>query len=268
MFECRSESWCSTKGWRPTGRSTRYQSLVVSGCSCGARVVQGRDVGLDVSEGDVSWASGSSDPVEVRVRGESGSDISGAGGRRTGRRPACGASRPVVLLRQGEARDEGGRARHRRSRPTLAPWVTRRTGLRSGPPEAFIWRGRLYVVRSVLATWRERRAGGARRLTRRSPRATGRRLPLRRGSGRSGASRRVPGLVLHAGVYDLAHDDSGADSGRSPGPAVQPVADDSSARPAGLPPPARPEKGEGAPGSGWSLVRAHRLIAPSPSTSP
>ena len=25
-------------------------------------------------------------------------------------------------------------------------------------PEAFIWRGRLYVVRDVLATWRERRA--------------------------------------------------------------------------------------------------------------
>lgn len=31
----------------------------------------------------------------------------------------------------------------------------------SGPrrePEAFIWRGRLYVVRDVLAQWRERRA--------------------------------------------------------------------------------------------------------------
>src|SRR4051812_4230861 len=26
------------------------------------------------------------------------------------------------------------------------------------PPEAFIWRGRLYVVRGVLAQWRERRA--------------------------------------------------------------------------------------------------------------
>lgn len=29
---------------------------------------------------------------------------------------------------------------------------------RSGPPDSFLWRGRLYVVRSVLGHWRERRA--------------------------------------------------------------------------------------------------------------
>jgi hypothetical protein len=27
-----------------------------------------------------------------------------------------------------------------------------------GPPDSFLWRGRLYVVRSVLGHWRERRA--------------------------------------------------------------------------------------------------------------
>ncbi|MEI2764245.1 MAG: DUF6504 family protein [Dermatophilaceae bacterium] len=40
----------------------------------------------------------------------------------------------------------------------LADDVGERPGPVPGQPEAFLWRGRLYVVRAVLGHWRERRA--------------------------------------------------------------------------------------------------------------
>ena len=76
-------------------------------------------------------------------------------------------------------------------------------------PEAFIWRGRLYVVRGVLGQWRERRAWW-----RDLPPEAGE--PGRGGSTLAAAAReqqvwRVeasPGWSFAPGVYDLARDES------------------------------------------------------------
>lgn len=76
------------------------------------------------------------------------------------------------------------------------------------PPEAFIWRGRLYVVRGVLAHWRERRAWWRDALAADE-------AQVRPGETLVAASReqhvwRVeasPGWSFAPGVYDLAHDD-------------------------------------------------------------
>jgi hypothetical protein len=45
----------------------------------------------------------------------------------------------------------------RGGRETAVPGDGERDGVGS-PPDSFLWRGRLYVVRSVLGHWRERRA--------------------------------------------------------------------------------------------------------------
>ena len=74
-----------------------------------------------------------------------------------------------------------------------------------GQPEAFIWRGRLYVVREVLAHWRERRAWWREALD----------PPLGQPHGIAAAARerqvwRVeasPGRLARSGVFDLARDD-------------------------------------------------------------
>ena len=76
------------------------------------------------------------------------------------------------------------------------------------PPEAFIWRGRLYVVRAVLAHWRERRAWWRDALDADE-------AQVRPGETLVAASReqhvwRVeasPGWSFAPGVYDLAHDE-------------------------------------------------------------
>lgn len=76
-------------------------------------------------------------------------------------------------------------------------------------PEAFIWKGRLYVVRDVLAQWRERRAWW--RETRDPDEV--RALP---GVGIAAAAveqqvwrvEASPGWSFAPGVYDLAHDES------------------------------------------------------------
>lgn len=76
-------------------------------------------------------------------------------------------------------------------------------------PEAFIWRGRLYVVRQVLSQWRERRAWWRDALD--AEEAT-----VRPGAAIAVAAReqrvwRVeasPGWSFAPGVYDLAHDES------------------------------------------------------------
>jgi hypothetical protein len=80
-------------------------------------------------------------------------------------------------------------------------------------PEAFIWRGRLYVVRDVLATWRERRAWWREALDADD-------AQVRPGETLAAAARerqvwRVeasPGWSFTPGVYDLVHDEPGSDS--------------------------------------------------------
>ncbi len=109
-------------------------------------------------------------------------------------------------------------------------------------PEAFIWRGRLYVVRDVLATWRERRAWWREALDADDPQ-------VRPGETLAAAARerqvwRVeasPGWSFTPGVYDLAHDDSGARRSRI-GSSTKPHA------------PHEPQEGADRAGD-WSLVR-------------
>lgn len=197
-----------------------------------------------------------SDPVEVRVRGESGSEIRGAGGRRTGE-TAGPAGRPGLSCPPTRERDEGGRLVTRRSPTDPGPAGHEEDGgCDPGQPEAFIWRGRLYVVRSVLATWRERRAWWREALDADE-------AHVRPGETLAAAARerqvwRVeasPGWSFTPGVYDLAHDDSGADSGSisRAGPSSR-SADDSS-RSSRRSSTGSPERERAHPASGWSLVR-------------
>ncbi|MEW1953307.1 DUF6504 family protein [Terrabacter sp. NPDC080008] len=82
-------------------------------------------------------------------------------------------------------------------------------GVAGPPPEAFIWRGRLYVVRQVLGQWRERRAWWHDALEADEEQ-------VRPGETLVAAAReqhvwRVeasPGWSFAPGVYDLAHDES------------------------------------------------------------
>ena len=150
-----------------------------------------------------------SDPVEVRVRGESGSEIRGGGGRRMSETTGP-AGHPGPACPPTRGRDEGGRLVTRRS-PTDPGPAGHEGGEGCDPdqPEAFIWRGRLYVVRGVLATWRERRAWWREALDADD-------AQVRPGETLAAAARerqvwRVeasPGWSFTPGVYDLAHDDS------------------------------------------------------------
>jgi hypothetical protein len=82
-------------------------------------------------------------------------------------------------------------------------------GAAAPAPEAFIWRGRLYVVRGVLAQWRERRAWWHDALEAEE-------VQVQPGQTLAAAAReqhvwRVeasPGWSFAPGVYDLAHDES------------------------------------------------------------
>ncbi len=87
-------------------------------------------------------------------------------------------------------------------------------------PEAFIWKGRLYVVRQVLAQWRERRAWWRESLdaqpAQMSQPAQVQPAQVQPGAGIAAAAAeqrlwRVeasPGWSFAPGVYDLAHDES------------------------------------------------------------
>jgi hypothetical protein len=83
-----------------------------------------------------------------------------------------------------------------------------------GQPTAFVWRGRLYVVRDVLGHWRERRAWWRDALDPREAPVRAAAAPTRPGGPvvapdleqdvwRVTAS---PGRMLGTGVYDLARD--------------------------------------------------------------
>lgn len=74
-----------------------------------------------------------------------------------------------------------------------------------GPPQAFIWRGRLYAVRQVLGHWRERRAWWRTAL---DP-APGQRSGIDAASCEQQVWRveASPGRERGTGVFDLVHDD-------------------------------------------------------------
>lgn len=82
-------------------------------------------------------------------------------------------------------------------------------------PDAFLWRGRLYVVRDVLGHWRERRAWWREALDPGAD-AVGSLTDLEQEVWRVEAS---PGRMRGTGVYDLAHD------GAAPGWRLLRVAD-------------------------------------------
>ena len=73
------------------------------------------------------------------------------------------------------------------------------------PPQAFLWRGRLYVVRQVLGHWRERRAWWREALDPVPGQEAGIDIASREQQvWRVEAS---PGQVHGSGVFDLVHDD-------------------------------------------------------------
>lgn len=96
-------------------------------------------------------------------------------------------------------------------------------------PSAFLWRGRLYVVRAVIGHWRERRAWWREALdpdeddgdTRRGMPAAHRLDCLEQEVWRVEAS---PGRLAGTGVYDLGMNDPGMD-GPLPGWRLLRVAD-------------------------------------------
>jgi hypothetical protein len=203
-----------------------------------------------------------SDPVEVRVRGESGSGMRGTGERRMGEMtgPAGPAGRPSLPCPPARGRDEGGRLVTRRSPTDPGPAGPEEgedgEGCDPDQPEAFIWRGRLYVVRSVLATWRERRAWWREALDADE-------AHVRPGETLAAAARerqvwRVeasPGWSFTPGVYDLAHDDSGADSGSLTRAGSSNRSADDSSRSSRRSSTGSRERERAHPASGWSLVR-------------
>ncbi|KRC90290.1 hypothetical protein ASE25_10130 [Terrabacter sp. Root85] len=82
-------------------------------------------------------------------------------------------------------------------------------GSLEAPPEAFIWRGRLYVVRGVLAQWRERRAWWHDALEADEAQVRpGETLVAAASEQHVWRVEASPGWSFTPGVYDLAHDES------------------------------------------------------------
>ncbi|MGN6752255.1 MAG: DUF6504 family protein [Intrasporangium sp.] len=75
-----------------------------------------------------------------------------------------------------------------------------------GRPEAFIWRGRLYVVRDVLGQWRERRAWWRDALDHDVRTEPGAALEAAAGEHEIWRVEASRGWSFSPGVYDLAHD--------------------------------------------------------------
>lgn len=88
-------------------------------------------------------------------------------------------------------------------------------------PEAFIWRGRLYVVRDVIAEWRERRAWWREALdANEADVVPGQSIAAAASEQRVWRVEASPGWSFAPGVYDLAHDESAlasSDGGTSSG---------------------------------------------------
>ena len=78
-----------------------------------------------------------------------------------------------------------------------------------GRPEAFIWRGRLYVVRDVLSQWRERRAWWRDALdAEEADVVPGSSIAAAASEQQMWRVEASPGWSFAPGVYDLAHDES------------------------------------------------------------
>ncbi len=78
-----------------------------------------------------------------------------------------------------------------------------------GRPEAFIWQGRLYVVRDVLGRWRERRAWWRGALEIDVPAEPGAALEAAAGEHEVWRVEASRGWSFSPGVYDLVHDACG-----------------------------------------------------------
>lgn len=76
-------------------------------------------------------------------------------------------------------------------------------------PDAFIWRGRLYVVHDVLAQWRERRSWWREALDAEETQVEpGTGVAAAAGEQQVWRVEASPGWSFAAGVYDLTHDES------------------------------------------------------------
>ncbi len=109
-------------------------------------------------------------------------------------------------------------------------------GDETGAPAAFLWRGRLYVVRDVLGHWCERRSWWSSAAAR-----------LVHGEG-AGAPEGEPAVTTH--VSDLAEEREVWRVAASPGRSYPGGVYDLSCEPAGAASPSR-----GSPGHLWQLVR-------------
>ena len=134
-----------------------------------------------------------SDAVQVRVREREQQEQSVVG--RSGG-PVGRSTRPPGSSRS--SRDSGS------SGPSGSE-----AGSLEAPPEAFIWRGRLYVVRGVLAQWRERRAWWHDALEADEAQVhPGETLVAAASEQHVWRVEASPGWSFAPGVYDLAHDES------------------------------------------------------------
>jgi len=134
-----------------------------------------------------------SDAVQVRVREREQQEQSVVG--RSGG-PAGRSTRPPGSSRS--SRDSG----------PSGPSGSEAKSLEA-PPEAFIWRGRLYVVRGVLAQWRERRAWWHDALEADEAQVRpGETLVAAASEQHVWRVEASPGWSFTPGVYDLAHDES------------------------------------------------------------
>ncbi len=149
-----------------------------------------------------------SDAVQVRVREREQQEqqeqsVVGRSGGPAGRsiRP------PGSTGSTGSSRDSGSSVDFGSSGPS-GPSGSE-AGSVEAPPEAFIWRGRLYVVRGVLAQWRERRAWWHDALEADEAQVRpGETLVAAASEQHVWRVEASPGWSFTPGVYDLAHDES------------------------------------------------------------
>jgi len=118
-----------------------------------------------------------SDPIEVRSEGRTTNGHSDVSGRS----------------------DVNGRS------DVSGPDGTDVPGGSSPRPQAFIWRGRLYVVRQVIGHWRERRAWWREALDPVPGQPVG--LDIAAGERQVWRVEASPGQVHASGIFDLVHDD-------------------------------------------------------------
>ncbi len=133
-----------------------------------------------------------SDAVQVRVREREQQEQQE---RSVVGRPGDSADRPA---RSAGPSGHPGSSGHSEDDGSLEP-----------PPEAFIWRGRLYVVRGVLAQWRERRPWWHDALEADEAQVRpGETLVAAASEQHVWRVEASPGWSVAPGVYDLAHDES------------------------------------------------------------